>query len=351
MEPGAFRRFVLPALFVGALFYVLFDRRPGPPDALTASGRTMGTSFTVKVVSAGTIPPEKQKAFRDAVADALDAVDGSMSTWRPDSGLAKLNKAGTEPVKASAQLRAVLLEAKRTSELSDGAFDVTVGPLVNAWGFGPAKKAGVPDESTLSALRARVGFAKLEIDPTAGTVRKQRADVYVDLSAIAKGYAVDRVALALEGLGFEHYMVELGGEVRVKGHNDRAKPWSIGVERPIGGQDRPVQQAISLSAGAVATSGDYRNFYEKDGKRLSHTVDPRTGRPVEHALASVTVVTETCMRADALATAITVLGPDAGLQLALRQKVAVLMLVRDGKGGFEARSTPAFKALGATPKN
>jgi len=227
------------------------------------------------------------------------------------------------------------------SEASGGAFDMTVGPLVEAWGFGHTKPTAIPTPDTIESLKKRTGWEKVLLDPGAQAVRKVVPQIECDLSAIAKGYAVDRVSEALSRLGQDNHMVEVGGEVRVRGLNAERKPWRIGIETPdrAGGV---VSRILPLRDIALATSGDYRNFREIDGKRYSHTIDPQTGRPVEHRTASVTVLAGSAMRADVFATAILVLGETAGLELAERQGLAVLMLVRRDDGGFDELASTAF---------
>lgn len=342
------RRFGLPALFVLALFIALWMRRGDvatDPWQTALSGPTMGTTWNVKVITAGKPDGPTVKAIKDAASQAVAAVNSSMSTYDPESELSKFNmSASTAPFGISPMLLEVLSEAQATGALTNGAFDVTIGPLVNAWGFGPDKDKPAPTVAEIAALKNRLGIDKLSIDTAAKTVRKTQADVYVDLSAIAKGYGVDRVAAALDALGHTNYMVEVGGEIRAKGRNKAGNPWRVGVEVPVSGQQRRVQTVVALSDHAMATSGDYRNYIERDGKRLSHTIDPRTGHPVEHTAASVTVVSETCMTADALATALNVLGPKQGMALAEAKGWAVLMLIREGDG-FVQRKTSTFEAL------
>ncbi len=342
------RRFGLPALFVIALFVVLWMRRGDAstdPWQTVISGPTMGTTWTVKVVTTGKPEPSAVKGARQEITATLEAVNASMSTYREDSELSGFNRGtATAPVQASPMLMAVVSEARAIAEVTGGAFDVTVGPLVNAWGFGPDKDGDVPTEAELSALMSRVGQDMIAIDSGAGTLSKARGDVYVDLSAIAKGYGVDQVAATLDRLGYGAYLVEVGGEVRARGLNKSGEPWRLGVEVPVAGPQRRVHRVVPLLDQAMATSGDYRNVIEREGKRLSHTIDPRTGRPVEHTTASVTVVSDTCMQADALATALSVLGPEEGLTLAESKGWAVLMLIRDGEA-FAERRTTAFDAL------
>ncbi len=350
------RRFLLPFLFVVALFVVLWARRPDP-DAPKSSrvttvlqGKTMGTSYTVKIVSGG-LPEAERETLAKLTQVALAEVDLAMSTYKSTSELSRLNRLpANTPFHASPALREVLVEGRRVHGLSAGAFDVTVGPLVNRWGFGPdGRPQSPPTDEELETLRARVGDAQLKW--SGDSVSKARADVYVDLSAIAKGYGVDRVVAAIEARGYAEYMVEVGGEVRVRGRNGNGEVWRIGVERPVGGPGQPLQRVVSLKDTALATSGDYRNYYEQDGRRLSHTIDARTGRPITHRLASVTIVHPRCMTADAFATAISVLGPEAGEALARREDLAALLIVRRPDGTFDERMTPRFKALadGAVP--
>jgi thiamine biosynthesis lipoprotein len=327
---------ILPAIFVGALFLVVLLRQPpGPstPNDLVFTGRTMGTSFTVKIV----VPPGREvdeDEVSTAIRGTVDDVDARMSTYRADSELSRFNDAGSEPFAVSPALFEVLTEALRVAEISGGAFDITVGPLVDVWGFGPEPVTEPPDQATIERLLEDHGTTHLELDAADLTVQKDNPRLRCDLSAIAKGYAVDRVALRLEELGFDDVMVEIGGEVRVAGRNASGDAWRIGVEDPDGGGGRP-WVAVALTDTAMATSGDYRNYYERDGVRISHTIDPRTGRPITHSLASVSVIHPSCMTADALATAIDVLGPGEGRELVEREGLAAFFLIRTEDGGFE----------------
>jgi len=212
-------------------------------------------------------------------------------------------------------------------------------PLVDAWGFGPGDPTDPPDDETLARIAAYVGNDKLRhaAAGAAHKLAKAHPKVRCDFSALAKGYGVDRIAGALDALGIEDYLVEIGGEVRARGENgDRA--WRIAVEQPVAGK-RAIQQVVELTDESMATSGDYRNFRESDGQRLTHIIDPRTRRPVEHSLASVTVLHPACAFADAYATALMVLGPDAGMQFAESESLAVFMLVRTDDGIVERASS------------
>ncbi len=315
---------------------------------VAVEGATMGTTWSVKVV-APEDPPEPA-ALRSLCQKALDAVDGAMSTYKSDSELSLFNRhREATPLQVSAPTARVFALAEDTSRLTGGAFDVTVGPLVDAWGFGPGRSGEAPDEARVAALRRSVGWQLIHTDVAGLTLRKDNPDVSADLSAIAKGFAVDQVAAALAAAGHRDFMVEVGGEVSARGLNARSEPWRIGVERPQEGP-RAVHTVVPLLNRAMATSGDYRNYRDIDGLRVSHTIDPRTGHPITHGLASVTVVDETCARADALATALNVLGPDEGLALAERQGLAAMFLVRirGDATTLELRQTHAFAALGAT---
>lgn len=318
----------------------------GPPVGSERSlhlfeGSTMGTYYRVQVV-ASELSADRRRVLGAAIEEELEAVDGRMSTYLPDSELSRFNQhRETTPFVLSPETFEVLGAALEISERTGGAFDVTVAPLVEAWGFGPgADSPPLLAAATIREYLERVGYTLLELDATARTVRKTRGDVACDLSGIAKGYAVDRVAERLAALGEPDVWVEVGGEVRAAGSSARGVPWRLGIERP---QLLPgaLQRIVPLTDLAVATSGDYRNYREIGGERFSHIIDPRTGWPIRHRLASVSVLHPRCMIADALATALMVLGSEAGYRLALEEDLAVFFLVRDGEG-FAERGTPAF---------
>ncbi|MFQ5995474.1 MAG: FAD:protein FMN transferase [Acidiferrobacterales bacterium] len=302
----------------------------------------MGTTYTVKVADPpADLNPDELKATIERV---LEKVNDQMSTYRVDSELSKLNSnTSIQWIDSSADLLTVVEEALRVSRLTDGAFDVTVGPLVNLWGFGPGKRANrVPSQQQISQAMSRVGYTKLSTRRSPPAIKKTRSDVSIDLSAIAKGYGVDKVAERLESLAVHNYMVEIGGDLRAKGHNLDGTPWKIGIEKPIPGP-RAVQLIIQLQDKGMATSGDYRNFFEKDGQRFSHTINPRKGTPVTHNLVSVTVLSPTAMGADAMATALLVMGPETGFALAERERLAAYFISRAADDEFVDRSTSRFK--------
>ena len=309
------------------------DTKTTPERLLyTFQGSTMGTYFVVKLVEPAEreLSAEAQEQLMEEIEQSLGHVDQLMSTYREDSELSLFNaSSSTEALPISAQTATVLATALEVAESTHGALDITVGPLVNAWGFGPDfDEPPVMDEPRLSELRARVGYHHLSLGSE--SVTKARPDLYVDLSSLAKGFAVDQVVVRLTELGHTDLMVEVGGEVRASGLNLQGEVWRLGIERPASEPGR-VQRIVGLADSAMATSGDYRNYRERNGVRLSHIIDPRTGRPIGHRLASVSVIHRSCMRADALSTALMVLGPEEGLSYADREGLAALFLVRDGE--------------------
>ncbi len=295
------------------------------------AGGTMGTGYRVTAKC-----PEQ---VGEEVAVVLDAVNAQMSTYLPDSTLSLFNRGAVGAwLPVSADVIEVIDAARVLSELSQGAFDVTVGPLVNLWGFGPN---GAPEErpepARVEMVRARVGYEHLESRREPPALRKS-TDVYVDLSAIAKGFAVDQIAQRLSELACSDFLVDVGGEVRAFGSNPRGGAWRIGVEIPEPDSFGAIQRVLRVSGWGLATSGDYRNFLDMDGERFAHTIDPRTGYPVKHTLASVTVLDESAMLADGYATLLNVLGPEEGFALAERLELPALFLIST-PDGFEERYT------------
>ena len=309
----------------------------------TFRGATMGTTFAVTVVGEP-LSVDATDQLQAGIDDQLASLDAMMSTYDSGSEVSRFNAlTSTDWFQVSRDTASVFQRAREISEATRGAFDVTVGPLVDEWGFGPAGPTPTsPSDSDVERLLTAVGFPQIEVDETIPAIRKTRARVRSDLSAVAKGYAVDRVADLLDAEGYHAYLIEIGGEVRTRGHRASGQPWRVGIEWPTDGPSS-LQRVIELTDAAVATSGDYRNYIELDGVRLSHTIDPRTGRPVTHALASVSVIDSLCVRADALATALEVLGPDEAYALAAERGWAVLLIIRED-GGYRERLTPAFMA-------
>ncbi len=312
----------------------------------------MGTTFAVTVVG-DALDDLSRDPVRASIQRTLDEVEAKMSTYIADSELSRFNRSTSrDPFPISTETLVVLQQAHEVSELTGGAFDVTVAPLVDAWGFGPSAidpvDAAFPSQRDLGRLLSAVGYTKLQIDAERSTITKTHPGLQVDVSAIAKGYAVDRVFDGLRDAGFESFLIEVGGEVRTRGRNPEGKRWRVGIERPS--PDAPgLQRVIELEDAALATSGDYRNFVTDGDRRLSHTIDPRSGRPVEHGLASVSVIDSECVRADAIATALGVMGPDEAYALAESRKWAVLLVVREDDGIYRELATPMFDAQLPSP--
>lgn len=324
-------------------FFILIGLIAGcapKPDMLVISGRTMGTTFEVKI--ARPAMGLDAQAVEAEINRLLDEVNRQMSTYRPDSEITGFNQSrSADWVGISRDFCYVLSVSQQVSTWSNGAFDITVGPLVNLWGFGPDKvPQRVPSEDSIRVRMALVDYRQIEVDEARVAVRKNIPDMYCDLSAVAKGFGVDKVAQYLDSVDVTRYFVEIGGEVRVKGRNAHEEFWQVGIVSPASG----VQKVVPLNNLSMATSGDYLNYFEKDGVRYSHTIDPKTGRPITHRLASVSVIHENCTMADALATAIDVMGPDKGFEFAVAHRLSIFMLVKTDDG-FEERMTPAFEAL------
>lgn len=338
-------------LLVGCLSMLACHQAPSSEETaleiVAFEGRTMGTYYAVKVV--GTWSEEDKGRFQQAVEEELDDVNQRMSTYLEESELSRFNRHPAEtPFEVSASLQQVMQSALDIGRVSSGAYDITIGPLAEAWGFGPGgdKVEGEVSEEAIESLQASIGNEFLSLDTEVSTLTKSQAALRCDLSSIAKGFAVDRVAERLTSLGATDHWVEVGGEVRAAGLSGSGRVWRLGIERP---QLMPgaVQRLLPLADASVATSGDYRNYREIDGERFSHIIDPRTGRPIQHRLASVSVVHPQCMMADGWATALMVMGLDEGFRLAVEQDLAVLFLAREGDDFIE-RSTPAFDRLTAT---
>ena len=308
----------------------------------------MGTTWSVVVPD----PPDGVDAGRlqSIVDEVYSEVNATLSTYDPSSELSRFNQyESTSPVAASPMLCEVIALAADVGEATGGAFDVTVGPLVGLWGFGSAAGDGAgartPDAATLEAARSQVGRDKLIVDRVAGTLQKTAEELAVDVDGIAPGYAVDRVAERFEDIGVQRYLIELGGELRSRGLSPDRRPWRVAIEAPLGGERRPYA-LVALDGQGLSTSGDYRDVRIVDGRRVSHTIDPRTGAPVGHRLASVTVVQGTAALADAYATALMVLGPQEGFELATRMGIPALFIVRSEDGReFTERATASFELL------
>ncbi len=337
---------LVPVLaFASILSGCLFDKEP---EVVRLSGETMGTTFNITAIGEDL----DENALAASVEETLAEVNAKMSNWDPNSEVSTFSAAtSTDPMPISAEFAQVMEAANDVHDKTDGTFDVTLGPLIELWGFGPrTPEEPVPSEADIQAALEGVGQNRLlTLDAEAGTLTKSDASVGINLSAIAKGYGIDAVAETLREAGIENYLVEIGGDLVTMGQNDKGEAWRIGIEKPQAGAQSP-QLIVSVSDLGMASSGDYKNFFEQDGARYSHIIDPTTGRPITHRTTSVTVLADNAMMADAWATAMLALGQEKGLELAEKHKLAVYFISRDVTGGEDAYITvhsTAFKdALG-----
>ncbi|PKG98247.1 FAD:protein FMN transferase [Paraglaciecola sp. MB-3u-78] len=304
------------------------------------TGPTMGTTYNVKFVPVVGVDKE---TLKQQIEQSLIDINLLMSTYIENSELSRFNQwSSVEPFPMSARTLQVLNEAKRLGNMSDGLLDVTVGPLVNLWGFGPqSRPVKMPSDELIKMTRQQVGLNKLTLGPSWAS--KTEPTLYVDLSTIAKGFAVDQLAELLGTHEITNYLVEIGGEMRLSGLKASGTPWKIAIEKPETDQ-RSVQKIISIGTNAVATSGDYRNYYETDGVRYSHLINPNTGYPISHNLVSVTVIHPSSMTADGLATALNVMGKEKALELAETFNIAVLLITKE-KDGFNEYTSVKFEQL------
>ncbi|MGH1363579.1 MAG: FAD:protein FMN transferase [Calditrichia bacterium] len=327
--------------FIGGLLLLgLFACQANDPQNNLKAfyGQTMGTTYTVKVVTTADTSGLKQR-----MDQALESVNDAMSTYRDSSEITLLNRSqDTTFVQLSADLFFVMQRAQEINRLSDGALDMTVGPLVNLWGFGTqGSRTKTPDEAQITERRDYVGSDKIVLQKEKRLFRKTHPLSVCDLSAIAKGFGVDKLAELLDDRSFDNYYVEVGGEIRTKGHNAFGMIWRVGIANPGGGD---VEKIVPLPGMSMATSGDYLNYFEENGVRYSHTINPVTGMPITHRLASVTVVHESCTMADGFATAISVLGPEKGIVFANENNLAIYMITRTDSG-FESKMNRSFEQL------
>ena len=317
-----------------------------PPEVVHLRGATMGTTYNITVTElpAGLARDDLQ----NIVDEVLESVDRHLSTYNPDSEISRFNAlADSSWFAASPVLHEVLLAAQGVSARTDGAFDISVGPLVRLWGFGEAAGAEwvAPEAGQLARAMDASGYEKFELRKEPLAVRKLEPGLQVDVSAIAPGYAVDLIAQRFRARGATDYLVEIGGELLAAGKSPARRPWRVAIEAPLAGERRPYA-IVELDGLGVSTSGDYRDFRIEKERRISHTIDPRTGRPVEHQLTSVTVVHDSAMLSDAYATALMVLGPREGIAMAERLGLAALFISRDEpSGGFSEKSTAEFQRL------
>ena len=365
MLSRSLKRFLLPAIALAVVVVLVLMTRP---RLQSFQGQVMGTTYNVSYVATPFGHPVKEVSA--LVDKALADVDQRMSTYKPDSELMQFNRAPIgQPFKISPDIVQLVQEARKVSEMSAGAYDITVGPLVNLWGFGPAQwaeKEGqhqgstaempnapefvkwiegqypgrIPSVEAIAAARANVGYQSLKVDPEASTLTREK-NLFVDLSSIAKGYGVDQAAKVLRERGIDNYMVEVGGEVAVHGVKPNGQLWRLAVIGPEMGRTG-VSALVEPGDKSLATSGDYLNYFEVDGKRYSHTINPATGWPEAKRVAEVAVIADTTAKADALATMFMVLGDEQGLTLANRRGIAARFAYYTNDG-FATVTSEAFK--------
>jgi len=311
-----------------------------PPVPVVLNGQTMGTTWTARYYSDA--PETLEARIQERLAD----LDARLSTYRSDSEVSRFNDHnGTDWFPVSADTLAIVKAAQTISEVSGGAFDITVGPLVDLWGFGPGPWLKTPPNDALISERlAYVGFRLIETRDEPPALRKRDKRTRIDLSAIAKGYGVDLVAGALDAAGLDAWLAEVGGELRTRGTKPGGQSWQVAIEKPVA-DSRSVHKVIPLKDKAIATSGDYRNFFEWGGTRYSHSIDPRNGWPVQSNVASVSVIADTAMTADAWATALLIMPPDEAATMAAKYNLATSMIVRDANGELIEKENALFVAL------
>ncbi|MDP2496128.1 FAD:protein FMN transferase [Shimia thalassica] len=304
------------------------------PEVVRFSGKTMGTTYNITAIGVDL----DEEALSASIEATLKDVNGKMSNWDPESEVSTFSKStSTLPQTVSADFAKVMSAAGEVHVISGGQFDVTLGPLIELWGFGPRKPEDpIPSDEAINEALAGVGQARLlDLDPAAPSLAKAAPEVGINLSAIAKGFGIDAVSAVLQDAGIENFMVEIGGDLFAEGKNDKGDPWRIGIETPEAGGQGGLELIVPVSNTGMATSGDYRNFFEQDGIRYSHIIDPTTGRPITHRTTSVTVLAENGMLADAWATAMLVLGQERGMKIANDHNLAVFFISRSANADAE----------------
>ncbi|MBP2167588.1 thiamine biosynthesis lipoprotein [Erwinia toletana] len=319
------------------------------PQALAASplvleGKTMGTFWRVSLAG---VDSTRGAALQQTIQQQLDEDDHQLSTWKTDSVLSRFNQyRGSQPQPVSANMAHIITMALRIGIKTGGAMDITVGPLVNLWGFGPDRQpTHTPDQAEIDAARALTGLQHLKVIQTGEGqwLQKDLPALYVDLSTMGEGFATDHLARLMEKEGINNYLVSVGGAVLTRGRNAEDKPWRVAIQKPTD-QQSAVQAVVDLQGHGISTSGSYRNYYELDGKRISHVIDPVSGRPIEHKLVSATVIATTALEADGWDTGLMVLGTEKARQLAIREKLAVYLISKQDDG-FTSWMSPQFAAF------
>lgn len=351
MEMTFFRAALLAAVVLltgcdNAPVSALSDATP----ATVLDGKTMGTVWRVSVIN---VDPAHVEGLRQKIQTQLDGDDQLLSTWKPDSALMRFNQShSTTPWPVNEAMADIVTGALRVGDKTNGAMDITVGPLVNLWGFGPDKQpVTTPDDAQIAAAKARTGLQHLSVISQAGQqyLQKDIADLFVDLSTVGEGYAADHLARLMEQEGISRYLVSVGGALVSRGMNGEGKPWRVAIQKPTD-RENAVQAMVDINGHGISTSGSYRNYYELDGKRISHVIDPHTGRPVTHKLVSVTVIAPSALEADSWDTGLMVLGPEQAKEVVREQGLAVYMILKEGET-FKTWMSPQFSAFLISEKN
>lgn len=297
------------------------------------NGSTMGTYYQISLITPTALASDESKQLQQTIEQHLKNINQQMSTYLAESDISRFNQStSTDWVSIPTALADITHNALIVSKQSNGAFDPTIYPLVKLWGFGEQFRSRIPDEAILKQTKDNTGYKFLSVRLNPPALKKTKPSIMLDLSAIAKGYAVDQLSDLLIKAGYENHMVDIGGEIVAKGTNSKQQVWRIGIEKPSSHvSQRKAVQGIALNNQSIATSGSYRNYFEQEGKRYSHTIDPSTGRPVDHTLASATVIHPSNQWADAYATTLMVLGAEKGLAFAEQHQLAVYLISHEGK--------------------
>ncbi|MFG1174178.1 FAD:protein FMN transferase ApbE [Erwiniaceae bacterium CAU 1747] len=314
------------------------------PDAMVLEGKTMGTYWRVSLAG---VDNSRRSALQNAIQQQLNNDDHELSTWKNDSVLSRFNQyRGNDPQPVSDNMADIITLALRIGHQTGGAMDITIGPLVNLWGFGPDKQpVRTPGPQQIDAARALTGLQHLRVINRVGQayLQKDLPELYVDLSTVGEGFATDHLARLMEKEGINNYLVSVGGAVLTRGKNAQGNAWQVAIQKPTD-RENAVQAIVDLQGHGISTSGSYRNYYELDGKRISHVIDPVTGQPIQHRLVSATVIATTALEADGWDTGLMVLGEEKAKALALRDKLAVYLIYKQGDG-FASWMSPQFEAF------
>ena len=324
--------------------------KPAAPAATVLEGKTMGTFWRVSIMN---VDARRADELRGKIQSQLDADDQLLSTYKNDSALMRFNLSNSTSLwPVSEAMADIVTEALHIGYKTNGAMDITVGPLVNLWGFGPTKQPEkIPDQAQIDDARARTGLQHLTVINQYGQqyLQKDIPDLFVDLSTVGEGYAADHLAALMTQEGISRYLVSVGGALVSRGLNASEKPWRVAIQKPTDTQNA-VQAVVDINGHGISTSGSYRNYYELDGKHLSHVIDPQTGRPIEHNLVSVTVIAPTALEADTWDTGLMVLGPEKAKEVVRQEGLAVYMITREGET-FKTWMSPQFQSFLISEQN